>query len=386
MIRTERSVVTILVIASLCVVFLFNFLGGDSSKEEEAAVEVTSKKGVSSSSRSRERDYGVEETTDYCVWSPAEQEDCKRILSRRLLQHSGRIPPRRWLFLGDSTMAQIWKTSSLSQVLVDFGVSQMNEFCGRRYTCEAMVVQQCNLNQEYNLPVNAAWNPPQVGKEGPSNVTTANPREACLGCKNCISEYTLCKGIDDDRHCRANQKLIHGGYIAMPYARDVLLQTPKFATTQENILQDYIQHYWNSELLHEDYGSKPVCIVRTGVHDIAIPQMTTAAYVDNVQWYLQLLQTQCFHVIWLQNTAPLAHDTDQPPPQYPQTVERVREYDLAVYERIHQDSTLQGFVTTMDVFDVSKDWQHSDNIHLNVEWNRALGMFFVKLITKVGDR
>lgn len=125
--------------------------------------------------------------------------------------------------------------------------------------------------------------------------------------------------------------------------------------------------------------------------------MTQSIYLKNVQWYLQLLlQGPCTHVIWLQNTAPLLNWTDPvTPPPYAQTVQSVRSYDQAVYESLmlapattpavaDPSSTLMSeSVSTMDVWEASLKWSHADNIHLTSDWNRELGMFFVKLATKV---
>lgn len=391
MFQTKRSLTAQLVIVVLCVFFLVNLLG--ESKEEKKADAITTttvkkspdgvplEKTKTLSTAARDKDEEKYSDLDYCTWSPAEQDDCKQILSRRLFNEDGRVP-RRWFFFGDSTVAQLWSTSSLSQVMVDFGLDQLDEACSRRYKCQARVLGHCNLNQQYELNT-VPWQLPdwELG-QGPSNTTTTSG-EACLGCKNCISKFPDCVLIDNDRHCRRSKTLSYGGYIAMPYARDVLLQSPAFATTQENVLA-YLGARVNTLDLHEDFEGNPICVVRAGVHDMAIPKMTTAKYVSNVKWYLGLLQPQCSHVVWLQNTAPLLHEQqqDNTTPQFPQTVERVREYDRAVYESV-SSSPLRGFVTTMDVFEASIDWTHSDNIHLDSDWNRALGMFFVKLSSKL---
>ena len=192
----------------------------------------------------------------------------------------------------------------------------------------------------------------------------------------------------------------------MPFARDVVLQSPAFRTTQQNIMA-YIQKQvlydparYNQKEHTEDYGEgQSICVVRVALHDMALPNMTVSIFIANVQWYLELLlENVCFHVVWLQNTAPMwKNDNDIPggsPPHHRQTVQRVRAYDLAVHEMVssgsnitrrNQNSTaeLQNYVTFLDAFEASKEWTHADNIHLTSDWNRALGMFFLKLATKI---
>ena len=385
-----------------------------------------------------------------CVWSPTEQNNCRRLLAHRV----GKIKPKskkRWLFFGDSTVAQLWQTSSLENILVDLAAMKWNERArinnddsdcltmnnNSSYYCEAhRIQQQCELNEPFGLARPDVWEPPNVELgEGPllmaiTTSTTINQNTAldldqrldknatCLGCKNCQSSFLSCSVVDDqwqskrgpqDQHGTPSGSLplsckqvtqsqqshlpLHGGYFAMTFARDVVLQSPDARTTQENIVA-YIQK-------QQQEKQPAVCVVRVGLHDMALPNMTLSKFVANVRWYLKLLlfantgnaiHGVCFHVIWLQNTAPIwKDDRDIPPgspPNYLHTIQRVRNYDVGVRDMISSSllsggEKLQDYVTFMDLFEASKNWTHLDNIHLASDWNRALGMFFVKVATKM---
>jgi len=384
-------------------------------------------------------------TNNYCIWSPSDQNDCKRLIAERFHQQaasnreiSTTTVPSRWLFFGDSTVAQFWQTSSLENIMVDLGAAKLNEdSCNpfRPRTCQSKHVhQQCDLNGPYGLPLPKVRQSPRTeAGEGPLLSTGYNT--SCLGCKNCRSGFVVCEipndGSGDSNEDFVNRqkpplsscprRTLHGGYFAMSFARDVVLQTPDHYTTQENILSYIHNHlllllllHQPSEDTHENKRVQSICVVRAGLHDMALPNMTISKYVTNVQWFLKLLlEEECWHIVWLQNAAPRwKNDTDIPlgsPPHWCQTVERVRAYDLAVHDMIvssvsssDHDQTgsnvtqidddvsiitsLRDHVTTVDVFEASKDWTHTDNIHLSDDWNRALGMFFVKLATKVSVR
>ncbi|CAB9511500.1 expressed unknown protein [Seminavis robusta] len=317
---------------------------------------------------------------DYCIWSPSSPRNCQKVLHDRIAQQTVSSSARySWLFFGDSTVAQLWYTSSLQNLLVDLAVTQLQEQEGAQCVslshtnCHSVrISQQCHLNQAYNLSLPRHWESPRLG-EGPAKNAT-DPTELCLGCHSCHSSFIQCSPNRNSYNntpasnrniCRP---ILYGGYIAMPFARDVILQTPHYRTSQENLLLEY---------LTTNNQQQSICVVRTGLHDMALPDMTQSLFVSNVQWYLRLLLRRvCAHVIWLQNTAPSANAT-----KYPQTMERVRAYDEGVYDALQQP--LSDQVTTVDVWEASLQAQHADHIHLTSDWNRALGMFFVKLATKL---
>lgn len=356
-----------------------------------------------------------------CTWSPTEQDDCKRLIGRRIKDsNKGLLPTmRRWLFFGDSTVAQFWHTSSLENIMVDLGATKLiheasnclDNKRSRVYSCQPKrIAQHCELNDPYGLPRPIVWESPNVALgEGPlilpnnseNNTNNHGGNATCLGCKNCQSSFVQCANtiakapitnpqlLHDDCVPSQQQLPLYGGYFAMTFARDVILQTPKYRTTQENIL-DYIDQHFG----HAASREPSICVVRTGLHDMALPNMTLSIYAANVQRLLELLLTkECFHILWLQNTAPLWETAEDIPtglpPHHCQTVERVRAYDQGGVASLQALSTstdprFRDSITTIDVFEASKEWEHADNIHLTSDWNRALGMFFVKLATKIG--
>lgn len=422
---------------------------GDKLPSEETASDTETKTGTPFREQRDKKNHQEEDHTDSCVWSPTEQNDCKRLLAHRV----GKIQAtskKRWLFFGDSTVAQLWQTSSLENILVDLAAMKWNERArikkedsdclimttNSSYYCEAhRIHQQCELNEPFGIARPDVWEPPilELG-EGPLLMTSTtstlkaktlpDPEQrldrnaTCLGCKNCQSSFLSCSVVHDlqktinssqDQHstfsepeplsCKQatqsqqSQLPLHGGYFAMPFARDVVLQSPDARTTQENIVA-YIEKEQREK-------RAAVCVVRVGLHDMALPNMTFSKFVANVRWYLELLLFSntgnnnlgvCFHVIWLQNTAPRwKDDGDIPsgsPPHHIQTIQRVRDYDVAVRDMISSSllsggGKLQDYVTAVDTFEASKTWTHSDNIHLTSDWNRALGIFFVKVATKM---
>ena len=435
-------------------------------------------------SNEEHRDDSSSYDDDYCVWSPSDQNDCRKLMAHRIGKKLGPKSKKRWLFFGDSTVAQFWHISSLDNNLVDLASMKWNERdrinnqerdssnnCANismtnssSYHCEAKRIHQhCDLNEPFGLPRPDVWQLPNVSLgEGPLMIVAAGAatttlenkktmttlsdvsntkvsdqlperNATCLGCRNCQSSFLSCHIMMQNqyqqqpvvsesqpsttpcipatiRQKEVQQLSLHGGYFAMPFTRDVVIQTPEARTTQENIVS-YIQR--------QQLENQPaLCVVRVGLHDMALPNMTVSKFVTNVQWYLNLLLFSngaappttpnnnnnnknknfgvCFHVIWLQNTAPQWKDDNDIPPGSPphqlQTAQRVRDYDTAVRDMISTSSTssvvtdgrrLQDYVTTIDVFAASKNWTHSDNIHMDSAWNRALGMFFLKAATKM---
>jgi hypothetical protein len=112
--------------------------------------------------------------------------------------------------------------------------------------------------------------------------------------------------------------------LSVEFARDVEWQTSEYSTTQENLISKYIADQWNSDDLVYEFG-RPICVVRAGHHDVAVPNITLEIYMENVNWYLELLLQQCDYVIWISSTAP-AHD------EYAQKIEGTYVWNMAVLE------------------------------------------------------
>ena len=54
---------------------------------------------------------------------------------------------------------------------------------------------------------------------------------------------------------------------------------------------------------------KPVCVIGTGFHDMKLLLTTELfnldRFVENVEWYSNLMKDECSQMIWLSNTATL---------------------------------------------------------------------------------
>eukprot|EP00539_Tryblionella_compressa_P003529 CAMPEP_0178732318 /NCGR_PEP_ID=MMETSP0744-20121128/198_1 /TAXON_ID=913974 /ORGANISM="Nitzschia punctata, Strain CCMP561" /LENGTH=162 /DNA_ID=CAMNT_0020384427 /DNA_START=52 /DNA_END=537 /DNA_ORIENTATION=- len=162
---------------------------------------------------------------------------------------------------------------------------------------------------------------------------------------------------------------MYGGYFSIEFARDVEVQTPQFLTTQENMAEFFEEHYNRNSWILEQFGGRPICIVSAGIHDIYLPQITLGKFLDNVEFWLDLLMTPCGHIVWLQNTAPLRKDETDKSSSYPQTQKKVREWNQGVFERLNETQRLpKDRITVVDVFEASRTQPHADNIHLKPDW------------------
>jgi hypothetical protein len=291
--------------------------------------------------------------------------------------------PRRWLFFGDSTMFRLFARSSLKSYFVDQVVNKKNS-CRRQ--CDSYHHGRCGLAHAFLSNLTVERRLPNFSQgEGPIKYGFNNAD--CHDCLGCDSTFAICHEEEETASCQMDatesKKHAHGGYIAVEFARDVELQTPSYATTQEN-LASFLQENFNSLWQLEQFGGRPICVISAGFHDIAIPNITLTIFLENVIWYLELLSPQCSKIIWLQNTSPEKHnDMDNSSNfQYPQTVERIRIWNQGVYQAVSNSTRLQtrqNDLVFMDPFEASCSHPHADNIHMKPGWYRELGSFFTQL-------
>ena len=291
-----------------------------------------------------------------CTWAPYSNADCVSLLSKRLPPSQQR---RHWFFLGDSTMARMWSWGNLSQTLI----SNPRDKCK---TCHgAKKLGRCRNNQGYGLSIktNWSWNPPNA-LEGPGqNYGTRSPH--CLECSSCKSSYLTC-----------NQKkhpcsVPYGGYLAMEFARDVVLQTKEYNTTQENIAL-FLQRWINTQ---NATSHNPICIINVGLHDISLPNVTNDIFLSHMQWTFQLLHPVCSHLVWIHLTAPYNESRTQKTP-------RLKIWNEGVLRILETGTDLRHKSTVVDAFAASQRGTHSDNVHLSKNWYRMLGYMFLNLIPK----
>jgi hypothetical protein len=313
-----------------------------------------------------------------CEWSPnINNTQCFELLSSRM-----KPSLRRWVFLGDSTMGHLFDMSSLRDILVHRAKDQIHDACPRDFSCEIRLANRCRLNEEFGLSYrhNQSWHPPNYTLgEGPILYGLKNPY--CSDCSVCYSAMLVCtnRTNNNNRTCPDSvlQTLACGAYIAMEFARDVKIQSPQYATSQENIALGFLNSstQWNQDSISSSFGPT-ACVISTGFHDIAVPNITKSLFIANVKWYLGLLHPACGHLIWLANTAPEARN----PHRFPQTVNSTLEWNTAVRHLLENAPEWRHKSSFVDVFNASRTFPHQDHVHMDISWYEALGAMFASLI------
>ena len=271
-----------------------------------------------------------------CAWVPNDPSSCFEQL-RSIGQQQQRPRRRRVLFFGDSTVRFLFSQFSISTPLLEH--------------CEAgTVIEQTDRCYNHDLyeidPPIASWKLPSA-VEGPAHYGRQNPH--CSDCSECATRAFL---PNADADCP-----LYGGYFAIEFARDVVLQSTLYGTTQENILHYCRRHYPSvADALH-------ICVVSTGQHDVSIPALTPDLFGENARWYTEQLRVGrlCDTVVWIGNTAPAREHTE-----WPQGRKLMRQMDHAV---LQHHASVNVFV---DVFPASLTSAHMDNIHMAEEWYEAL--------------
>ena len=370
-------------------------------------------------------------STSSCLWEPFNNSDCIDLLSKRIslslnvsranflaqryMQHSpSRIIHRRWLFLGDSTVIRSF--NPLQRYLVGESLHRYNDYrssltvkspcygenstssvlaTDQHLNCSYISTTRCDTMEKFHLqrlPSIGQWKVPIHSKgEGPIAFGRSHPY--CTDCSGCNSHLLSCRFTIDYKQnatqssgsdrCTTNvtksdnNTLLttylgpsYGGYIAIEFARDVELQTLEYNTTQENALSNFIASRWNApiELLLE-FG-RPICVVSAGHHDAIIKGITKELYLQNVQWYLEILQQQCDYIIWVSNNCPLTDD-------YPQKINATYEWNIGVRDlllRLNNKKNPSN-VFFLDVYNASQAFEHHDNIHMSAVWYAKLSSF-----------
>jgi hypothetical protein len=357
--------------------------------------------------RHRKRLYPAAATDFACTWAPEQDDACVEHVSRQLTTSLRRpnvdmgpnndnddeqktksnaprhIPlnRRRWIFLGDSTMAMLWRMSPLQSYLTEKAVVKRD--CGHVYNCDTTYAGRCGINEPLQVPRSATeWTRPNFTRaEGPVHNGWYNPY--CHDCAGCNSVTLTCRPKHEEQEqsnrsqCPSNtarntSQAMYGGFVAIEFARDVEFPSLDYRTTQETVVRGYLEQQWNAPntRLLTDFG-RPICVVSAGFHDAAIPNITQASYMANVAWYVNLLLDHaCAHVVWLGNTCP---QTDN----YEQKQLVVHQWNHAVRDhlwRYHNDRT-----SYIDVYNASIPYARRDNLHMAGQWYNLLGYMFLKL-------
>jgi len=197
--------------------------------------------------------------------------------------------------------------------------------------------------------------------EGPTNFGLENPFcKDCSGCDSRVSPAAMRKSpkrvshpVNDTANC------LPTGYHAMEYARDVEMQSAYGSTTQENLA-------W---FLNKESVKDTLCIINSGLHDMRLPNITDAQYLDNVVWMHQTLlkNASCSGIVWLEITVPKTE-------RYPQKAERTHRWNNMLRENLTQ--SFPSDLSIVEVGKVSQEAAHADNVHMSSNWYANLAKFF----------
>ncbi len=300
----------------------------------------------------RKRNFPLPE--NYCVWRPRES-SCIDILFDRIFRSPGNASTasyntKRWAFFGDSTMKIMVRQNSLSQ---------MNQMAQDLCHCQKKTAPRCHMYDVFQLiKKESNWTRPIHGFEGPVDYGLHNPH--CQDCFGCSSVFMECQGSTACNYTTVS-------FFGVEFARDVTMQTSNTTTTQ-GAIASYLH---NQECLSDPF----VCVVSTGLHDMAIPGISDVRFLNNVAWYLSKLRPCCRHVIWIQLTSVIDL------PWFPQHNARIERWNELV-KSMFQDDTFISWTTVLDTYDVSKMWPHFDNVHLLENYYVELAAFFSHIINK----
>lgn len=338
-----------------------------------------------------------------CTWAPEMDDACVEHLSDQLgasllrpdadgknndddgeddyKRHSLPLRGRRWAFLGDSTMAMMWRLSPLQVNLTREAAIRRD--CPNEYNCSVTFADRCGVNEALQVSRATEWTRPNFSRaEGPVQNGLANP--FCYDCMGCNPVTLTCHDKEHVQHgsnaststtqCglrdRNTVQAIYGGFLGVEFARDVEFPSLEYSTTQETIVRGYLARQWNTPRQLADFG-RPICVVIAGFHDATIPNITQALYMANVAWYIDLLLDHaCAHVVWIGNTCP---GTDK----YAQKRLMIYQWNYAVRDylwRHREDRT-----SYIDVYNASITYARNDNVHMSPTWYNLLGSMFVKI-------
>jgi len=269
-----------------------------------------------------------------CSWNPENNngividytgnEECIKTLPK--------IANKRVLFLGDSTMWRLFTHSSIHQ-------------------CPAQKVMRssrCRWIEDFGMTRLPVWTPPEAKMEGPVDYGKTHP--FCTDCSGCSSEFRT--GVTNTDSC------VQQNYIAVEFARDVEMQTTVGKTTQESL------SYFLGK--HEQHD---ICIVNTGMHDMAIRNITDQTFVQNMGWYFNILKRNCQKIVWIELT-------DVATQTYFQTTPRLKKWNDMIFEKTKEFD----YVWVVRLFDASKSIKHLDNAHMHSSWYSALNKMLFKAI------
>jgi hypothetical protein len=162
--------------------------------------------------------------------------------------------PRRWVFMGDSTMKHMTsKSSSLFSMLKPGALSVKND-----YSCQFFRFAGFPFLLQHTVSsnnTNHSWIPPNVSRgEGPCVRGLMN--HGLTDCASCDSTYTTCASGSNNNSSSSSSLLqvpLHGGFFPVEFALDVEAQNEKYSTTQENMAA-FLKDMYNTPVLMKESG------------------------------------------------------------------------------------------------------------------------------------
>ena len=279
---------------------------------------------------------------NHCTWEPGSHKSCFNLLASRVP-----VSVDRWMFLGDSTMHNMFDYLWDSDLHPHQSVRSCDD-------CTLQKSNRCNVAATLGLRETAIWKQPANGTEGPTQYGLQHPR--CQDCSGCNCWLLKCK-----TPCNTTT----ASFLSSEFARDVEVQTPLAGTTQENMA------LWLAKQTSGAFEGKLfICVMGVGLHDMTLGP-SKVVYTQNVRWFLKLLEPFCEHIVWVTMTAPKTED-------YHQKTHLVEEWNEAVKVMLSEE--FAEITSVVDVFEVSKIWPHGDNIHLEHPFYSDLALLFASVM------
>jgi len=272
---------------------------------------------------------------NYCeLNSKNDNEQCKIVLSGSLKSKP------HWHFFGDSQMAYVFqslKTQYPYEVSVERGQLKNGK-------------DRCKLSEYLNVEKSNIWKKPDIK-------LLQGPVKAAPFCSDMNGWGPNMVGNEE--------KSIE--YFNIEFAQDVEVQTQSVPTTQEAA----------ALYLTNENKDDHVCVVNTGLHDQIVLNSDTPPdqFLNNVRWYLKLLDSVCGNLVWVGLTAVAEIDDN------PQRNSLSLEWNKQVYSALASDYKNNSFV--IDV------WEESDaapfrggrqNIHFEYPYYVSFASLYASLV------
>jgi len=347
-------------------------------------------------------------TAVYCEWKHTGTLDaCFDVLSRRLAQRD--ILPSRlpWVYFGDSTMKNM--VIKLVPGLANIGFIAPGVFGKMELLRNS--TDRCGLMHYFGFPApnndidpdnRVPWIAPSHALgEGPIAYGKRHPFcSDAAGTRGRLHRFSLVP--NSSTYPELTKAFTTIEYLPVEFSLDVSYPTKTTRTTQETALRYLRKQYQSNDSANAASPSSPaqqqeppaICGVNTGVHDMAVPNITTSIYVHNVLNYWKLLlttddkrfQPACSHMIWVSTSATR---NDERPAQKNYLIEEWNQALLDLFspstpaQTILTTSFLQEHITIVNVYDKSSQTPHVDNVHLDEDlYYKPFSDLFMNLTTQ----